>query len=106
MFLIPLSTVVFFFDPEMAPFELGSGAAVDFYIIRNVAAALVTLFALYRRSASMILLMFIQRLLTDGSDFVVALNRGEDYLLPLLVLTFVIIGPSVWGIRTLWLAKG
>lgn len=108
MFLAPFSfSLVAFFNPDMMPFDLGGGAAVELYAIRNMAAALVTLFALYRRSASMMLLMFVQRLLTDGPDFVSTLSGGEGSILPmLLVMTVVFFGPSIWGIRTLWSAKG
>ena len=42
MFLVPSATVIFLFNPELSPHDLGSGAAVKFYVIRNIAAGLVT----------------------------------------------------------------
>ena len=107
MFLAPFGfSLVAFFNPEMLPFDIGSGDAVVLYAIRNMAAALVTLFALYRRSASMMLLMFIQRLLTDGPDFLATL-AGSESSFPMLVMMIIFFyGPSIWGIRTLWSAKG
>ena len=106
MFLAPFGfALVAFFNPEMMPFDLGGGAAVELYAIRNMAAALVTLFALFRRSASMMLLMFIQRLLTEVPDYLTSLSEQGFSIGFLLIVIVVFVGPDIWGIRTLWSAK-
>ncbi len=105
--------VVLLVSPRALPPELsgslvfgGPFGLLGLLVARYLATALATAFALYRRSASMMLLLFMIRLLTDIPDYTVSVISG-DYLFPfVLFLIFVYWVPCVWGIRTLWRSKG
>lgn len=71
-------------------------------VARHLATALAAAFALYRRSANMMLLLFMIRILFDIPEYTFSVISG-DYLFPfVLFLIFVYWVPSVWGVRTLW----
>ena len=91
--------------PELAGVSMLDGPT-KIFISMNLAAALATIFALYRRAASMMLLLFMMVFLQDISDYAFSIISGE-YLFPfVLFLIFVIWVPSAWGVRSLWRSKG
>ncbi|MCH8906051.1 MAG: hypothetical protein IH840_03095 [Candidatus Heimdallarchaeota archaeon] len=98
------------FTAELGEVELMDGTMImtgnGAYAIRNLAAAVMTVFALYRRSESMLLLIFIMRLLTDAGDGIsIVLSGMFDGIAMvgfLVAMTAIFWGPSIYGIRTLW----
>ena len=91
--------------PELAGENLLLGPA-KIFVIMNLASVLATIFVLYRRSASMILLLFMIRLLTNIPDYTFSVISGDPLFPFVLFLIFVYWVPCVWGIRTLWRSKG
>ena len=92
--------------------------AAELYGVRNITAGLVGMFALYRRSQSMLLLVFILRLTTDLIDQIVSLDKLIELHTALSISignvgsTIVItlwsvgmLGGAAWGIRTFWSAN-
>ena len=76
------------------------------FVYMNLVNVFATAFALYRRSASMIMLLFMIRLLTDLVDYSLSIILARDYLFPFVFfLLFVFWLPSAWGIRTLWSSR-
>ena len=101
--------VVLLANPRALPPELsgslefgGPFGLLGLLVARNIATALATIFALYRRSASMLLLLFMIRLLFDIPEYAVRVISG-DYLFPFVLFLIVVYWvPSAWGVRTLW----
>lgn len=92
----------------MATLEDGSviDTALFKYGVRNIAAAVITIFALYKRSAAMLLAVFIMRFIVEGGDLLDAFLFAEmdstslmSYAAMMVVLAFV---PYTLGIRKLW----
>lgn len=75
----------------------GPQGLLGLHVARYFAFAMATSFALYRRSASMMLLMFMIRLLTDVPDYTISVISG-DYQFPFVILLILIYWvPTVWG---------
>ena len=106
MVIAPIALgLMFLLNPEGIPGNEGGAAAVAPYAIRNITAGLATIFALYYRSRSMMLVMFVMRLLTDIGDYVGALI-GMGFSFPFLLIMIVVFWTgAVFGIRAFWPAK-
>ena len=105
MFLGPLAALT---RPEVLG---GPGAdsiiyAAYFYAARNVAVGIAFLFACYLRSASMLFILIVIRLLTDLVDLPVflAFDLAESNLRLILIFVFVCYVPAFFGLRFLWRA--
>lgn len=96
--------------PDIGTKTLADGTTFDTglfkYGIRNIAAAVVTIFALYKRSAAMLLIIFIMRFITEGGDLLDAfLFSGMDstgLLSYAAMMVFIAFIPYSLGIRKLW----
>lgn len=105
MVFIPLALgLVTVISPESMPFDLSGGGA-QAYGIRNITAGLATIFALYRLSRSMMLVMFVMRLLTDIGDYVGTLGQDGFNMGFLVMMTIVFWTGAIFGIRAFWSAK-
>ena len=104
MVLVPIIFgLINFFNPELV--DAGSrGYTGMAYGIRNIAIGLATIFALYYHSRSMMLLMFVQRLLIDVFNLYRSISTGKP-LFALIMIPIIFWVPSIWGIRTLWSSK-
>ena len=91
--------------PELAGENLLLGPA-KIFVIMNLASVLATIFVLYRRSASMLLLLLMIRLLTNIPDYTFSVISGDPLFPFVLFLIFIYWVPCVWGIRALWRSKG
>lgn len=97
-------------SPDVGMQNLADGSTIDTaifkYAVRNIAAALVTIFALYKRSAPMLLLIFIMRFITESGDLLDAFFFGELDTTSMLsyaaMMVFVALIPYALGIRKLW----
>lgn len=76
------------------------------YAVRNLAAAAITAFALYKRSAPMLLLVFFTRFITEAGDLLDGLIFGQMnttsialYTAAMILFAFV---PYTLAIRKLW----
>ncbi|MEQ9378114.1 MAG: hypothetical protein RIG68_23190 [Imperialibacter sp.] len=97
-------------DSNIGMVTLEDGSTIDTglfkYGIRNIAAAAITVLALYKRSAAMLLAIFIMRFIVEGGDLLDSiLYAGLDttsmlsYAAMMVFLAFV---PYTLGIRKLW----
>lgn len=97
-------------DPNVGMVTLADGSIIETshfkYGMRNIAAAIVTAFALYKRSAAMLLVLFIMRFIVEGADLVDSvLFAGMDttsilsYTAIMVLVAFV---PYTLGIKRLW----
>lgn len=114
--IIILSLVLAFvliISPETLPLQLAGSYEYDgpigllgTHVAKYFATAVATAYALYHRSLSMMLLLFVIRLATDLPDLLLSGSYG--YFPPHLImfLLFVYWVPSVLGIHSLWHAKG
>lgn len=83
-----------------------TGTGLFKYAVRNIAAVVITAFALYRRSAAMLILVFIMRFVTEAGDLADGLLFGEmgasgiaGYTAAMIFLAFI---PYSIAIRQLW----
>ena len=96
--------------PDLGMKTLADGSTFDTavfkYAIRNIAAAVVAAFALYKRSVPMLLIVFIMRFITEGGDLLDAFLFGELDTTSMLsyagMMVFVALIPYALAIRTLW----
>lgn len=96
--------------PDIGTKTLSDGSTIDTglfkYGIRNIAAAAVTIFALYKRSAAMLLVIFIMRFITEAGDLLDAyLFSGMDstsLLSYAAMMVFIAFVPYSLGIHKLW----
>lgn len=99
-----------FMGPNLGLVELANGTEIDTglfkYAVRNLVAAVITGYALYKRSAPMLLLVFFMRFMTETGDMIDSFLFGELDTMGALSLVgmmiVVFLGPYVIGIRKLW----
>lgn len=98
------------FGPNLGTVALADRSMIDTalfkYGVRNIAAGVVMAFAIYMRSAAMLLVVFIMRFITEGGDLLDAvLFGGMDttsllyYAALMVVVAYV---PYAIAIRQLW----
>lgn len=97
-------------DPNIGMVTLEDGSVIETshfkYGMRNIAAAVVTAFALYKRSAAMLLIMFIMRFIVEAGDLLDSILFAQmdttsliSYAAIMVVLAYI---PYTLGIRKLW----
>ena len=97
-------------DANIGMVTLQDGSTIDTalfkYGIRNIAAAVITVFALYKRSAAMLLAIFIMRFIVEGGDLldsVLFANLDTTSILSYAaMMVFIAFVPYTLGIRKLW----
>ena len=97
-------------DANIGMVTLQDGSTIDTalfkYGIRNIAAAVITAFALYKRSAAMLLAIFIMRFIVEGGDLldsVLFANLDTTSILSYAaMMVFIAFVPYTLGIRKLW----
>lgn len=97
-------------DPNIGMVTLEDGSKIDTalfkYGVRNIAAALITAFALYKRSASILLAVFIMRFMIEAGDLIDSLLfAGLDTTSNIIyaaLMVFLAYIPYALGIRKLW----
>lgn len=97
-------------DPNIGMVTLEDGSIIETshfkYAVRNIAAAIITAFALYKRSAAMLLAIFIMRFIVEGGDLLdsaLFANLDTTSLLSYTaMMVFIAFIPYALGIRTLW----
>lgn len=97
-------------DANIGMVTLQDGSIIDTalfkYGIRNIAAAVITVFALYKRSAAMLLAIFIMRFIVEGGDLldsVLFANLDTTSILSYAaMMVFIAFVPYTLGIRKLW----
>ena len=97
-------------DANIGMVTLQDGSIIDTalfkYGIRNIAAAVITAFALYKRSAAMLLAIFIMRFIVEGGDLldsVLFANLDTTSILSYAaMMVFIAFVPYTLGIRKLW----
>jgi hypothetical protein len=102
--------IMTFMGPNLGMVTLANGSEIDTglfkYAVRNVAAALITGYALYKRSAPMLLLVFIMRFITESGDLLDSLlfagldTAGVISFVAIMVVVALI--PYAIAIRKLW----
>lgn len=96
--------------PDLGMVTLADGSEAETglfkYAVRNIAAVVITGFALYWRSAAMLVVVFIMRFITEAGDLLDALLFGEmdtvgiaSYVAMMVFLAFI---PYTLAIRKLW----
>ena len=111
--IISLSLAVMLLaNPKALPVEVtqdlvlgGPLGLFGLLIAHYFAIAVATTFALYRRSANMLLILFSLVLLAGIPDVILSLIYGDYSFKVVLFLVCVYWIPSAWAIRTLWSAK-
>ena len=99
-----------FMGPDLGVVTLADGSQAETglfkYAVRNVAAVAVTGFALYKRSAAMLLLVFLMRFATEAGDLLNGLLFGNldaagiaGLVGMMVLLAFV---PYAIAIKQLW----
>lgn len=111
MVAVPLVyAVMTFVGPNLGEVTLSDGEEIDTalfkYGVRNVAAAAITAVALFRRSAPMLLLVFLMRFITESGDlldivFFIGESTAEILSFVVIMVLFALI-PYAIGIRQLW----
>lgn len=102
--------IMTFMGPNLGSVSLADGSEIDTglfkYAVRNVAAAVITGYALYKRSAAMLLLVFIMRFLTESGDLLDSLLFGNldatGVISFVAIMVLVALGPYALAIRKLW----
>lgn len=97
-------------NPNIGMVTLEDGAIIDTalfkYGVRNIAAAVITVFALYKKSASMLLAIFIMRFIVEAGDLLDAVlfaNMDTTSILSYAaMMVFIAYIPYTLGIRKLW----
>lgn len=105
-----LYAVMTFLGPHLGVVTLADGSEIDTalfkYAVRNVAAAAITGYALFRRSAPMLFVVFVMRLLTESGDLLDTLLFGHLDTIGILsfvgIMLVVALGPYAIALRKLW----
>tara|TARA_B100001057_G_scaffold294768_1_gene294877 strand:- start:2949 stop:3350 length:402 start_codon:yes stop_codon:yes gene_type:complete len=81
--------------------ELNLGSTL--FIARNLAVGLAFLFAIYVRSAPMLFILILVRLITDFIDFpVFQMFREPPLIGQIIIFTLICYLPAFFGLRILW----
>ena len=97
--LIALLNPEFFEGHGDTDLNLGS----TLFIARNLAVGLAFLFAIYIRSAPMLFILILVRLITDLIDFsVFQLFREPPLIGQIIIFTLICYLPAFFGLRILW----
>jgi len=81
--------------------ELSLGSTL--FVARNLAIGLAFLFAIYMRSASMLFILIIVRLITDLIDFpAFQIFRESPIVGQIIIFTLFCYLPAFFGLRILW----
>ena len=102
MFFGPLIAL---FNPEffegLGDTELSLGSTL--FVARNLAIGLAFLFAIYMRSASMLFVLILVRLLIDLIDFLAfQIFRESPLIGQVIIFTLICYLPAFFGLRILW----
>jgi len=102
MFFGPLIALL---NPEffegLGDTELNLGSTL--FIARNLAVGLAFLFAIYVRSAPMLFILILVRLITDFIDFpVFQMFREPPLIGQIIIFTLLCYLPAFFGLRILW----
>ena len=102
MFFGPLIAI---FNPEffegLGDTELSLGTTL--FVARNLAIGLAFLFAIYMRSASMLFILILVRLIIDLIDFpAFQLFRESPLIGQFIIFTLMCYLPAFFGLRILW----
>ena len=102
MFFGPLFALLnpeFFEGVSDSKLSLGS----TLFIARNLAIGLAFLFAIYLRSASMLFILILVRLIIDLIDFpAFQIFRGSPLIGQIIIFTALCYLPAFFGLRILW----
>ena len=102
MFFGPLIAI---FNPEffegLGDTELSLGSTL--FVARNLAIGLAFLFAIYMRSASMLFVLILVRLIIDLIDFLAfQIFRESPLIGQIIIFTLMCYLPAFFGLRILW----
>ena len=102
MFFGPLIAL---FNPEffegLGDTELSLGSSL--FVARNLAIGLAFLFAIYMRSASMLFVLILVRLIIDLIDFLAfQIFRESPLIGQVIIFTLMCYLPAFFGLRILW----
>jgi len=102
MFFGPLIALL---NPEffegLGDTDLNLGSTL--FIARNLAVGLAFLFAIYVRSAPMLFILILVRLITDFIDFpVFQIFREPPLIGQIIIFTLICYFPAFFGLRILW----
>ena len=102
MFFGPLIAI---FNPEffegLGDTELSLGSTL--LVARNLAIGLAFLFAIYMRSASMLFVLILVRLIIDLIDFLAfQIFRESPLIGQVIIFTLMCYLPAFFGLRILW----
>ena len=102
MFFGPLIAL---FNPEffegLGDTELSLGSTL--FVARNLAIGLAFLFAIYMRSASMLFVLILVRLIIDLIDFLAfQIFRESPLIGQVIIFTLMCYLPAFFGLRILW----
>ena len=102
MFFGPLIAI---FNPEffegLGDTELSLGSTL--FVARNLAIGLAFLFAIYMRSASMLFVLILVRLIIDLIDFsAFQIFRESPLIEQVIIFTLMCYLPAFFGLRILW----
>ena len=102
MFFGPLIAI---FNPEffegLGDTELSLGSSL--FVARNLAIGLAFLFAIYMRSASMLFVLILVRLIIDLIDFLAfQIFRESPLIGQVIIFTLMCYLPAFFGLRILW----
>ena len=102
MFFGPLIAL---FNPEffegLGDTELSLGTTL--FVVRNLAIGLAFLFAIYMRSASMLFVLILVRLIIDLIDFLAfQIFRESPLIGQVIIFTLMCYLPAFFGLRILW----
>ena len=102
MFFGPLIALLYpeFFE-GLGDTELSLGSTL--FVARNLAIGLAFLFAIYMRSASMLFILILVRLIIDLIDFPAFQIFRESHLIgQFIIFTLMCYLPAFFGLRILW----
>lgn len=96
--------------PDLGMKTLADGSLFDTgifkYAVRNIAAAAIAAFALYKRSAPMLLIVFLMRFITESGDLLDAFLFGaldtKSMFSYAAMMVFIALIPYALAIRKLW----
>ena len=102
MFFGPLIALL---NPEffegLGDTELSLGSTL--FVARNLAIGLAFLFAIYMRSASMLFVLILVRLIIDLIDFLAfQIFRESPLIGQIIIFTLMCYLPAFFGLRILW----
>ena len=102
MFFGPLIAIL---NPEffegLGDTELSLGSTL--FVARNLAIGLAFLFAIYMRSASMLFVLILVRLIIDLIDFLAfQIFRESPLIGQVIIFTLMCYLPAFFGLRILW----